>query len=81
MAKPRTRKGSSTHLSEWIGCGVKLLATEVPTVRSVLRQGILLQEEALLEHELRRNLYPVGDSVKDLAPLILEQWRKSNSKF
>ena len=81
MAKAKTRHGSGSHLSEWVGTGKKMLTSEVPTVRSVLRQGILLKEEALLEQDVKVNLYLVDELVKDLAPLVQEQWRKSNVKF
>ena len=43
--------------------GEALLTSEVPTVRSILRQRIQLKEEALLLQDVKRNLYPVGELV------------------
>ena len=42
---PRTRHKSGTHMSEFLGTGKGLLVSDLPTLRDVLRCGILLWEQ------------------------------------
>ena len=41
----KTRNGSGTKLSEYPGGVKNFLISEIPTLRDVLRKGVLLQEE------------------------------------
>ena len=52
----RTTHKSSSHMSNYVGTGKDLLLTELPTVRDLLRYGILQRE---LSEENKRN-YIVG---------------------
>ena len=40
----RTRNKSSSHLSNYIGPGKDLVPSELPTVRDILRYGLLKRE-------------------------------------
>ena len=46
----------------------------------MIHRGILLQEENL-HTGVNRHLYPLSTLVKDLAPLVIFQWHKSNVNF
>ena len=79
--KKRTRHSSSTKLAEYLGAGVELLPTEVPTLRDVLRKGLLIQEEKMLLEGGGRKNYPVKDMIVELTTVVYSQWEKSNFKF
>ena len=80
--KVRTRNTSGTKLAENLGgAGKEFLATEVPTLRDVLRKGILIQEEKMLEEGGGRKNYPVRDMIDDLVTAVYLQWEISNKKF
>ena len=78
---PKTRHSSGTKPSDVVGPGKEFLTSEVPTLRAVIQRGILLQQERLLVKEVERKHYPVTELAKDLAPLVIRQWRKSNANF
>ena len=40
----RTRHQSSSHMSNYVGPGKELLSSELPTVRDILRFGVLKRE-------------------------------------
>ena len=44
----RTRHASQSKLADYLGPGKALLHNELPTLRAILRQGLLFQEEKLL---------------------------------
>ena len=77
MAKVRTRKTSSSHLSTLVGKGRELLVSELPTVRDVLKYGIHLREQS----EADRRNYPVDQLVADIYPGLILQWSKANALF
>ena len=77
MAKVRTRSNSTSHLSIFVGTGRKLLVSELPTVRDILRYGIYLREQS---EEDKRN-YPVEKLVKDIYNDLILQWKKANALF
>ena len=56
MAK--TRLASSTKLANYLGAGKDFDPSEVPTLRDVLRKGILLQET-------NKKNFPVNVMLKD----------------
>ena len=45
-SKKRTRLGTFTHMTNLIGTGRELMPSEHPTVRNIIRYGILLREES-----------------------------------
>ena len=76
-----TRRGcSGNQLSLLVGPGKDFLPTEVPTVRAVLQRGLLMQEENL-HKDVPRHLYPISELARDLVPLVVAQWEKSNMNF
>ena len=80
--KKRTRHSSSTALAEYLGGpGCDFLPTEVPTLRDVLRKGLLIREAQMLEDGGDRKNYPVRPMIEDLVSNIHDQWKKSNVKF
>ena len=48
----KTRKSTVTHLSLYVGTDRELISSELPTVRDMLRFGVLLRE---ISEENRRN--------------------------
>ena len=79
-SKPRTRQASCCKLSGFVGAGKEFSLADVPTVRSVIRRGLLLKEQKAAEGVDTRN-YPNKELARDLAPLIVAQWQKANVKF
>ena len=77
----KTRHSSSTKLPDLVGPGKHFLTSEVPTLRAVMQRGILLQQERLIVEDVQRNNYPMAELAKDLAQLVILQWRKSNANF
>ena len=76
-SKKRTRLSTFTHMSNLIGTGRELLPSELPTLRDILRYGLLLREQS---DENVRN-YPAANLANDIYPEVLEQWRRANSAF
>ena len=75
--KATTREGSGS----FVGKGKDLDKKEVPSLRAVIQQGILLKETLVLEDGLTKLEISARDLAKELAPLIVAQWSKSNIKF
>ena len=74
---PRTRHKSGTHMSEFLGTGKELLVSDLPTLRDVLRFGILLREQH--DEDLRN--YLVKEMARDMIPPIVNQWLRANALF
>ena len=79
--KPKTRHDSASKLKEYIGPSLELNPSEVPTLRAVLQHGLLLRDKKLLDENVDKRCYSKGQMAKDLAPLVLSQWTKSNHMF
>ena len=79
--KPKTRNKTDNKFKEFIRSGKDFVGSEVPCFWAVLRKGILLQELKEMGDDIDRRQYPVKQIAIDLAPLVLDQWRKSNHKF
>lgn len=76
-SKKRTRQSSFTHLSNLIGSGRELLPSELPTLRDILRYGLLLREQS--DEDIRN--YSAASVAKDIYPEVLEKWERANSLF
>lgn len=72
----KTRHKSATHMSDFLGSGREILVSELPTLRDVLRYGILLREQ---KEDMRH--YLVKDMVKDILPVVKNQWLRANAMF
>ena len=79
--RPKTRTQVDSKFCELVGPGKEINPTEVPTARTALQRGILIREKLLLEESLAKNQIRPYDVCKELAPIILAQWQKSNPKF
>ena len=77
----KTRHDSQSKLSDYLGPGKPLLGNELPTLRAILRQGLLFQEEKMLLKETEKKNYPVSELVKDMSKALSEKWIKANSSF
>ena len=77
MIKRKTRGQLSSHLSLLIGTGKELLVSELPTVRDILRFGLLLREQNSKD---RRN-YTDKELISDIIPHLLHQWTTANALF
>ena len=47
-SKAKTRHQSGTKLSEFVGRGKEFVECEVPTLRAVIRKGILIKEKMMI---------------------------------
>ena len=77
----KTRHQSGSKLRDYVGPGKELDASEAPTLRSIIQKGILMKEVALIEEEKGKFKVLVADVIRQLTPLVLAQWSKSNAKF
>lgn len=82
-SKVKTRHNSGNQkLREYVGNGKEVDRSEVPTLRAVIQQGLLIKEKWILQSDhLSKNEISLNDIAKKLAPVILGQWFKSNAKF
>ena len=67
----KTRHQSGSKLQDYVGPGKEMDTTEVPTLRSVIQKGILIKKVAIIEEEKGKFTVPVGDVIRQLAPLVL----------
>ena len=81
MTTVRTRHTSQSALSQDLGSGEPLLGNELPTMRGILRLGILIQEENLLLCDVEKKHYPIDELVKEMTTALLKQWEKANISF
>ena len=81
MGSTRTRHKSSTKMTEYLGPATDLLLTEVPTLRDILRKGLLIQEEKMIAEGGGRKNFPVKQMIDELTTALYAQWEKSNFKF
>ena len=81
--RPKTRHASGSKLLEYVGAGKEFDPTEVPTLRAIIQQGIFLRDQKFLFEDVAKTAssYSKKQIAKDLAPMILAQWHKSNNKF
>ena len=77
----RTRNESQTKLAEYLGPGKALLGNDLPTLRAILRQGLLFQEEKQHLSDKKMELYPVCLLVTDMSKALTNQWLKANGSF
>ena len=75
-----TRSSSNAKLIAIVGPGKEFIPSEVPTLRSVIQKGILMQQDNL-HNGIPINCYPLMDIAKELVQLILAQWQISNDDF
>ena len=69
-------------MREFVGKGKEFDKSEVPTIRAVIQQGLLINENWIMaEEQLHRNEVSPQEIASSLAPLILAQWQKSNANF
>ena len=76
----RTRRKFHCKLSEVVGVGKDFNPSEVPTLRSVICKGLLLQEGKLHHDHLRKH-FLLAELVEELAEFVSRQWQKSNLNF
>ena len=84
MSRPKvgkTRQQIGSKLGELVGPGKEFMPSEVPTLRACIQRGILIKERQLLEDSKAKTEIHVGETCKELAPLVLSQWQRSNPKF
>ena len=74
------QKKFNCNLSEVVGFGKDFNPSEVPTLRSVICKGLLLQEGKLHHDHLRKH-FLLAELVEELAEFVSRQWQKSNSNF
>ena len=76
QSKPKTRQRCETKLTQFVGEGKDFNSCEVPTFRAVMQRGILFQELRSIELDIERKHFSVKDIAGDIAPLVIEQWKR-----
>ena len=79
--KKRTRHTSGTHFSECLGGEQELLPTKVPTLRDILRKGLMIQREMLIMMKVDRRNFKVNEMADQLSDLVIKRWTKANALF
>ena len=64
-------------MNNLLGTSRDLLPSELPTLRDVLRYGLLLREQ---NDDDKRN-YPTANLAKDIYPAVIENWKRANDLF
>ena len=64
-------------MSNYVGPGKELLSSELPTVRDILRFGVLKRE---LSNQDRRNV-EVDQLVETMVTAVQENWQRANDLF
>ena len=77
----KTRNQSGSKLKDFVGPGKELNASDAPTLRSIIQKGILIKELAMIQDEKGKKRIFVKDLIRQVAPLVLSLWQKSNAKF
>ena len=71
----KTRHSSGTALKDYVGTSREMLPSELPTLRSALRQTILLQEESLTQNT------PVREFLNTTAADVIALYKRANHMF
>ena len=81
----KTRHTSGNKLAQYLGSGTALLPDELPTLRSVLRQGLLYKEERILQEDTsvscRSYTYSMHELTSDMVKAVRDQWSRANVNF
>ena len=75
----KTRKDTSTELSNYLGKGKEMSPNELPTLRDCLRYGIFLKEtDPAYQNKVSHNTRVMG---KAILVEMKKRWEKANYKF
>jgi hypothetical protein len=81
----KTRQSTSMNLVDYLGPGRALLTSELPTLRSILRQGILFREERMLQEDVcvkgKAASYTLIEQLDDMTEAVENQWKRANNDF
>ena len=69
-----------TKMSTLDTVGKEFITSDVPTLRSVIQRGILIQERNI-HNEIAYCFYSNKELSLELAQLVIDQWQKSNALF
>ncbi|KAK8374322.1 hypothetical protein O3P69_011013 [Scylla paramamosain] len=78
---PKTKYESSTSLADVTRPGEPMTHTELPTLRSILKHGIYIQEKKLMEEDVDRRNYSISKLVKDVRVEVVNCLQRANSQF
>ena len=77
MTGHKTRRSSGSNITDLIGKGKQLLASELPTARNILQLGIYLKET----DERPSRQFLVYEMVNEIYLRMHAQWMKANALF
>ncbi|KAG0725790.1 hypothetical protein GWK47_004550 [Chionoecetes opilio] len=80
-SKPATRQSSGSKLAAFVGGGREFAESEVPTLSRRMKRESFSRNSAASQEGVDKRGYPVRDIAKDLTPMVLAQWKKSNAHF
>ena len=77
----KTCQSSGSKLSQYLGPGKELIASEVPTFRAALRKAILILQEFVIQDSGDKRNLPVKNMIKMTVEKICDQWLHPNHLF
>ena len=87
MALLKTRHSyGKSQLSDYLGGSRALILSELPTLRCILRQGLLFQERKILSeykssNSIMQTLITVKELSSKMAETVISQWLRANVEF
>ena len=80
-SKIRTRHSSQTKVAEYLEPGKPLNPSQLPTLRAILRQGLLYQEEREIQEDTVKSSITLGELARDMTAALMENWKRANAEF
>ena len=83
MAAERTRTSSqsSTELIQFVESAQKLVGSELPTLREVLRHGLYLQDSKHSSELVDKRNFPCSANARACVPEVLGIWKSDTAAF
>ena len=79
--KPKTRNEVKSGLTDYLGTGRDMLASELPTLRAALREAVLIREQRSIQTGKDIRSIPMTEVMDTVVTRIRRLWLKSNSQF
>ena len=73
-----TRRSAETHIRDYLGPAAEFTHDELPTLRSVLRSGLHLQQKQLVANDANRRNHPIKEMASDIIGPPIAQWQRAN---
>ena len=57
------------------------MRSERPTLRAILRQGLMYQEEREIQEDTVKSSYTLSELARDMTAALMENWKRANAEF